>query len=192
MTSQFSDMMSMSTFFDDVLFLLPRLVTGPSFMSISSLVLELWQFSFIWDWPEISKSGIPPSEFCPLSGDWSELWIPNLARMSLIECYWMLQNSKVTAFKVFELLRENQLRGKIKNIGSSSNHTSFTTPRYIQNIVKHLKRSFLRKLLTSFSLELFSQKATSDMIDWVLDMPFKLRIILLTETQLPNFFSSIF
>ena len=28
--------------------------------------------------------------------------------MSLIECYWMLQNSRVTAFTVFELLRENQ------------------------------------------------------------------------------------
>ena len=51
-----------------------------------------------------------PSEFCPISGDWGELWIPNLPRMSL-ECYWMLQNSRVTAFTVFELLRENQLRG---------------------------------------------------------------------------------
>ena len=30
-----------------VLFFLSRLVTGPSFMSMSSLVLELWQFSFI-------------------------------------------------------------------------------------------------------------------------------------------------
>ena len=45
--------------------------------------------------------------------DWSKLWIPNLARMSLIECYWMLQNSRVTAFTIFELLRENQLRGGI-------------------------------------------------------------------------------
>ena len=44
---------------------------------------------------------------------WGELWIANLARMSLIECYWMLQNSRVTAFTVFELLRENQLGGKI-------------------------------------------------------------------------------
>ena len=87
--------------------LLSSLVTGPSFMSISSLVLELWQFSFIRDWPEIRKSEIPPSEFCPISGDWGKLWIPNLARMSLIECYWMLQNSSVTAFTVFELLREN-------------------------------------------------------------------------------------
>ena len=111
MTSQFSDMMSSSNFFDVVLFLLSSLVTGPSFMSISSLVLELWQFSFIRDWPEIRKSEIPPSGFCPISGDWCELWITNLARMSLIECYWMLQNSRVTAFTVLELLRENQLEG---------------------------------------------------------------------------------
>ena len=98
-------------FFDVVLFPMSSLVTGPSFTSISSLVLELWQFSFIRDWQEIRKSEIPPSEFCPISGDWGELWILNLARMSLIECYWMLQNSRVTAFTVFELLRENQLRG---------------------------------------------------------------------------------
>ena len=53
--------------------------------------------------------------FCPISGDWGELWIPNLAQMSLIECYWMLQNSRVTAFTVFELLRENQLgSGSVK------------------------------------------------------------------------------
>ena len=32
-----------------IVFLLPSLVTGPSFMSISWLVLELWQFSFIRD-----------------------------------------------------------------------------------------------------------------------------------------------
>ena len=53
-------------------------------------------------------------EFFPISGDWGELWIPNFAWMSLIECYWMLQNSRVTAFTVFELLRENQLGGGIK------------------------------------------------------------------------------
>ena len=36
----------------------------------------------------------------------------HLARMSLIECYWMLQNSGVTAFTVFELSKENQLGGE--------------------------------------------------------------------------------
>ena len=89
MTSKFSNMTSTSNFFEVVLFFLSSLVTGLSFMSILSLVLELWQFSFIRDWPEIRKSEIPPSEFCPISGDWGKLWIPNLARMSLIECYWI-------------------------------------------------------------------------------------------------------
>ena len=111
MTSQFSDMTSSSIFFNVVLFLLSALVTGPSFMAISSLVLELWQFSFTRN----RKSETPPSEFCPISEDWGELWIPTPAQMSLIECYWMLQISRVTAFTVFELLRENQLeRGWVK------------------------------------------------------------------------------
>ena len=34
--------------------------------------------------PEIGNT---PSEFCPISGDGGELWIPNLARMSLVEYY---------------------------------------------------------------------------------------------------------
>ena len=110
-TSQYSDITLTSNFLDVVLFFLLSVVTCPSFMSISSLVLELWRFSFIRDWPVIWKSEIPPSEFCPISGDWDKLWTPNLARMSLIECHWMLQNSRVTAFTVFELLRENQLDG---------------------------------------------------------------------------------
>ena len=80
-------------------------------MSISSLVLELWQFTFIRNWPEIQKSEIPPSDFCPISGDWGELGIPNLAWISLIKFYLMLQNARVTAFTVSELLRENQQGG---------------------------------------------------------------------------------
>ena len=103
-----------------VSFWLSSLVTGPSFMSISSLVLELWQFSFLRDWPEIWKLEIPPSEFFPISEDWGKLWIPNFARMSVIECYWMLQNCRVTAFTVFELLRENQLKVKAFQFCSSS------------------------------------------------------------------------
>ena len=47
-------------FFWRYFFLLSSLVTGPSFMPISSLVLELWQFSFIKDWWEIRKSGDTP------------------------------------------------------------------------------------------------------------------------------------
>ena len=95
-------------FFYAVLFLLSILVTRSSFMSISSLVLELWQFPFIRDWPEIRKSEIPPSEFYPIFGDWGQLWIPNLVRMFLIKYYWVLQNARVTAFTVSGLLSENQ------------------------------------------------------------------------------------
>ena len=55
---------------------------------------------------EIRKSEIPPSEFCPISEDWRQLEMPNLVRMSLMKCYWMLLNARVTAFIVSELLRE--------------------------------------------------------------------------------------
>ena len=103
-----------ASFFDVDLFLLSRLVTGPSFMSISSLDLELWQFSFIRDWPEIRKSEIPSSEFLPISGDRSELGIRHLARMSLIKYYWMLQSNRIATFTVFELLRENQQESGVK------------------------------------------------------------------------------
>ena len=95
-------------FFDVILFLLSILVTALSFMSISMQLLELWQFTFIRDWPEIQKSEMPYSEFFPISGGWGELGITNLARMSLITCYWMLQNARVISFTVSKLLRENQ------------------------------------------------------------------------------------
>ena len=98
-------------FFDLASFLLSSLVTSPSFMSISWLVLELWQFSFIKDWPKIQKSKISSSEFCPRSRDWGGLVVPNLAQIFLIKCCWMLQNTKVTAFTISELLRENLQSG---------------------------------------------------------------------------------
>ena len=56
----------------------------------------------------MQKSEIPPSDFCPMSGDWDKLGIPNLAQMFLIKLYEMLQNARVTTFTFFELLRENQ------------------------------------------------------------------------------------
>ena len=140
MTSQFSDMTSSSIYFVVLLFLLSSLVTGLSFMSISSLVLELWQFSFIRDWPEIRKSEIPPSEFCPISGDWGKLWIPNLARMSPIKYYWMLQNSRVTALTVFELLRENQLGGR-------GEITPVPTHIRVNNSFNQLRQSIKKRII---------------------------------------------
>ena len=101
-----------ANFFEVLLFLFSSLVSGTNFMSLLSLVLELWQFLFIRDSQEILKSEIPPPDFCPIYGDWGKLRTLNVARTSLIKCYWMLQNSRVTAFTVFELLRENQQKGE--------------------------------------------------------------------------------
>ena len=42
------------------------------------------------------------------------LEIPNLPRMSLIKCYRMLQNARVRAFTVSELLWQNQQWGSGK------------------------------------------------------------------------------
>ena len=53
------------------------------------------------------------SEFCPISGDLGKLGIPNLAQMFLIKCYSMLQNARVIAFSVSQLLWENQ-HGRVK------------------------------------------------------------------------------
>ena len=101
-------------FFSAVLFFLSNLVTGPSFMSMSSLALELWkiwQLSFIKDWPEIWKSEIPSHEFCPVSGDEADLWYQIWYECLLMKCCWMLKNTRVIAFTAILLLIENQQEG---------------------------------------------------------------------------------
>ena len=91
MTSQFVDMASSPNRFVVILFLYRY------FMSISWLFLELWQFSFLMDWPEIRKSELPSSEFYPISGEEGQLVIPCLTQIHLIKCYWMLKNARITA-----------------------------------------------------------------------------------------------
>ena len=81
---------------------------------IVSGVMTIFVYKGLKDWPEFPKSEIPPSEFCPISRDLGELGIPNLTRMSLIKCYWILQNARVKAFTVSELLRETQQGGVVK------------------------------------------------------------------------------
>ena len=58
--------------------------------------------------PEIGNT---PVWVFPISGDWGEQGIRNLARTFLIKCYHMLQYTRITAFTVSELLRENQQGG---------------------------------------------------------------------------------
>ena len=52
-----------------------------------------------------------PSEFCQMSGDWRNFMVLNLAQISLMRCYWTLQNVRVKAFTISEVLRENQQEG---------------------------------------------------------------------------------
>ena len=74
------------------------------------MVLELWQSLFIRDCPEIRKSEIPLSEFCPISGDCDKLGIPNLPRTFLTKCYRMLQNARLTVFIVSPPLPPTQIK----------------------------------------------------------------------------------
>ena len=108
MTSKFADITSPSDFFDTVFFLLSNLVIVSSFMSISSLVLELYQFSFIRDWPEIWKSEIPPSEFFSISKDWGELEIPNLVWMLLNEMLLKAAKFQCYSFYRFWVINPNK------------------------------------------------------------------------------------
>ena len=87
------------------MFLLSSLGTAPNFMPIPLLVLRLWKFSFIRNLTWNQEIG---NTLVLISGDWSEVRIPNLAWMSLIKRYSMLQNVRFTAFTVSELLRKNQ------------------------------------------------------------------------------------
>ena len=72
MTTKLIEMTSSSIFLDVVVFLLSKLVTGPNFMSMSWLVLEVWQILFTKDCREIRKSEIQPSEFSSISEDWDK------------------------------------------------------------------------------------------------------------------------
>ena len=115
-TSQFPDITCSSNLGDIILFFFVKfsywfkfhvnIIPGSGVMTISF---------YIRDWLEIRKSKIPPSDFWPISGNWGKLRILNLVRTSLIKCYSMLKNSRVTAFIVYELLKENQ-QGDIFNL----------------------------------------------------------------------------
>ena len=75
------------------------------------------------NWPEIQKSEINTSDFCQISGDWGELGIPSLVRILLIKFYWMLRNTKVTAFYHFWVIKEKPTGGKTTSHPLTHTHT---------------------------------------------------------------------
>ena len=56
-------------------------------MSISSLPLELWQFSFIRDLTRNPEIEDPCLNFCLKTQDWSKLEKLNLVLVFVISCY---------------------------------------------------------------------------------------------------------
>ena len=97
MTLQFINMTSLRKHFEIVLFILSSLVTSPSFMSISPLVMELWQF-FLKGIDQKSGNQKYPRLIFAQSADWGKLGITKLARISLTKWYWMLENARITSF----------------------------------------------------------------------------------------------
>ena len=95
-------------------------------MSIWWLILELRQFSFIRDLPEIRKSEMPKILKC-LPNIWKlgQVWDTKFGTnvTNKIKYYWMLQNARVTAFTVSKLLRENQQGEGVKITPPPDTHT---------------------------------------------------------------------
>ena len=102
-----------ANFFDVFLFLLSSLDYWPKFHVNIITGFGDMTISFYKGLTRNPEIGNTLVWVLSISRDWSKQGIPNLARTSLIKCYSMLQNVRVIAFAVSELLRENQLAGKL-------------------------------------------------------------------------------
>ena len=101
MKLKFAKKTSSSNFPDIVLFLLLSLVTGPSFMSILLLVLELQQFLFIRD----------------LTIFLSNIW--RLGQVRVTKFGMKVSNKKLfnpSKCQVYKILKENQPRGEGRGV----------------------------------------------------------------------------
>ena len=116
------------------------LVTGRSFMLISSLVLELWQFSFIRNWPEIRKSETT-----------SVLVLPKICRLGQVRDIKFAMNVSnemllnAAKYQAYSFYRFRVIKGK--TTGSRCSRIFFTLRMFVQ--------SFLLAIFTiilSFSL----------------------------------------
>ena len=117
-------------------------ISGPSFMSISLLALELWQFLFINDWPEIQKSEIRLPEFFLISRDWGDLRIPFGRHVSNEK---LLNAAKYQDYSFYrsELLREDQQAVRKMLLASSPP----TQIRFTKSITYNNNLSTIDKIL---------------------------------------------
>ena len=114
----------------------------PSFMSVSLLALELWQFLFINDWPEIQKSEIRLPEFFLISRDWGDLGIPFGRHVSNEK---LLNAAKCQDYSFYrsELLREDQQAVRKMLLASSPP----TQIRFTKSITYNNNLSTIDKIL---------------------------------------------
>ena len=109
------NIVSLFSFLDGAMFLLSHLVTVHcSNFHVNTITGSGIMAVFVYKkltrkWEVVNT----PSEFCPISGDWDKSGIPNFAQMYLMKSYWMLQNARVTAITVSELLRRNKQGVKV-------------------------------------------------------------------------------
>ena len=107
MTSQFADMTLSSNFFwrcFDSLVKFSCCFKLHVNIIAGSGVMTIFFYKRLNRNPEIRNT---PVWVSPIIWKPGELGIPNLARMFLIKCSYMMQNAKVTAFTVIAILREN-------------------------------------------------------------------------------------
>ena len=140
-------------------------------MSIPSLVLELWQFSLVRDWPEIWKSEIHPSQWnMPIwvllkSGDCRKLRIPNLEELLL-----MLQN-----FTGFTVIKRKPTGGvKITHTSTQIRVKKLNIIKTKQIIFDVLSLYFSTQDLPKTNLR--KTKFQHSIKDWVLSLDRKKRL----------------
>ena len=131
MTSQFPDIMLSSNFFEVALFLLSDLVTGPSFMSISWLILELWQFSFIANCPEIQNSELPPSKVWSKSGDWGLGRVRDTKFAKNVSNKMLLNAGKCHGYSFYNF---GVIKRKPSGLGGGGGGGRITFPRYTRRL----------------------------------------------------------
>ena len=76
--------------FDVIVFFFLRLESGLSFMILSVLVLELWQYLLKQIWPKIWELQTPRPKSCTTFWNWKELGISKLPWVFPMSSYYML------------------------------------------------------------------------------------------------------
>ena len=76
-------------------------------------VIRIFVYKGLTRKPEVGNTSVWDFANIWRRGKW---WMPNLSRVFLMICYWILQNSRVAVITVSELLREKPAGGKLTSL----------------------------------------------------------------------------